>query len=233
MKILFCSSLFLIATLPLPAEDATTTDLDLPQPLDTAYAEDLLSHSPFTRSVNLEDTLQLTGIAYLNGRPVATVLNKQTKERVLVFEEPNAQGWQILAASAGTDPSLSQIEMKVGTETIIMHYHGQEMSHGNGGKGSIKALLAGSGKSKDGDKLRPSSLLGDQGRELYASLSSGARDKFKDLIKSRLEKHPELTAEQNADYAQKVFAKLKANDQSDGGSKPPKTAKPPKKKQGT
>jgi len=229
MKFLPRLSALLLSVSCLLADDASVPDPDLPQPLDFGFAEDLLTHSPFTRSVNLETTLQLTGIAYVNGRPVATVLNKQTKERVLVFEEPNAQGWQILAASAGTDPSNSQIEMKVGPETITMHYHGQEMSSGGSGKSSSKTKLAGAGS----DKMRPSTLLGNAGREMYASLSSDARDKFKDLMKSRLEKHPELTAEQNADYAKKVFAKLKASDESSSSAKPPKTGKPPKKKQGS
>ena len=229
MKHLSHLSALLLSVSCLHAGDTAVVDPDLPQPMDRSFAENLVTHSPFTRSVNLEDTLQLTGIAYVNGRPVATVLNKQTKERVLVFEEPNALGWQLLAANAGTDPSNSQIEMKVGPETITMHYHGQEMSTDGGGKKQSKAMLAGSGNSKD--DLKPSSLLGNQGREMYASLSSNARDKFKDLMKSRLEKHPELTPEQNADYAQKVFAKLKATDQP--SAKPPKTTKPPKKKQGT
>ncbi len=235
MKHLSHLSALLLSVTCLHAGDTAVVDPDLPQPMDRSFAENLVTHSPFTRSVNLEDTLQLTGISYVNGRPVATVLNKQTKERVLVFEEPNAQGWQLMAASAGTDLSNSQIELKVGPETITMHYHGQEMSTDGGSKGSSKTRLAGSGKSKDG--LKPSSLLGDQGREMYASLSSNARDKFKDLMKSRLEKHPELTPEQNADYAQKVFAKLKATDQPSSGNsssaKPPKSGKPPKKKQGT
>jgi hypothetical protein len=237
MKSLSCLSAILLSVSCLNAGDTAVVDPDLPQPMDRSFAENLVTHSPFTRSVNLEDTLQLTGIAYVNGRPVATVLNKQTKERVLVFEEPNALGWQLLAANAGTDPSNSQIELKVGPETITMHYHGQEMSTDGGGKGGSKTRLAGGGNSKDGDKMKPSALLGDQGREMYASLSSNARDKFKDLMKSRLEKHPELTPEQNADYAQKVFAKLKATDQPSSGNsssaRPPKTAKPPKKKQGT
>jgi hypothetical protein len=235
MKFLSRLSAILLSVSCLHAGDTAVVDPHLPQPLDRSFANELVSHSPFSRLVNMEDTLQLTGIAYVNGRPVATVLNKQTKERVLVFEEPNALGWQLMAANAGTDPSNSQIEMKVGPETITMHYHGQEMSTDGGGKSNSKARLAGSGKSKDG--LKPSSLLGDQGREMYASLSSNARDKFKDLVKSRLEKHPELTPEQTADYAQKVFAKLKATDQPSSGNsssaKPPKTAKPPKKKQGT
>jgi hypothetical protein len=233
MKFLSRLSAILFSVSCLHAGDIPVVDTDLPQPLDRSFANELVSNSPFSRSVNLEETLQLTGIAYVNGRPVATVLNKQTKERVLVFEEPNALGWQLMAANAGTDPSNSQIEMKVGQETITMHYHGQEMSTDGGGKTNSKTRLAGAGKSKDGDKMRPSSLLGDQGREMYASLSSNARDKFKDLMKSRLEKHPELTPEQNADYAKKVFAKLKATDQPNSGAKPPKTGKPPKKKQGT
>jgi hypothetical protein len=176
------SALFLFASC-LQAGDTPAVDPDLPQPLDSRFADDLLTHSPFTRSVNLEESLQLTGIAYVNGHPVATVLNKQTKERVIVSEELNAQGWQLLAASAGADPSNSQIEMRVGPETITMHYHGQELS--SGGNGDSKARLAGSSSKKDGEKLRPSTFLGEQGREMYASLSSEARDKFKDLMKCK------------------------------------------------
>jgi hypothetical protein len=86
------------------------------------------------------------------------------------------------------------------------------MNAASGGKGSSKSQLAGSGSGKDGTKFRTSSLLGENGRELYASLSPGARDKFRDLVRARMEKHPELTQEQNSDYAQKVFAKIKASD---------------------
>jgi hypothetical protein len=235
MKFLSCLSAILFSASCLHADDPAVVDPDLPQPMDRSFAENLVTHSPFTRSVNLEETLQLTGIAYVNGSPVATVLNKQTKERVLVFEEPNAQGWQLLAANAGTDPSNTQIEMRVGPETITMQYHGQEMSSDGGGKKHSKAMLAGNGKSKDGDKMKPSALLDDQARETYVSLSSDARGKFKDLMKSRLEKNPNLSPEENADYAQKVIAKLKATDQSNSGanSKAAKSGKPPKKKQGT
>ncbi len=56
----------------------------------------------------------------------------------------------------------------------------------------------------------------------------GTRDKFKELMHARVEKHPELTPEQNQEYAQKVFAKIKASD-TPGAAKSPK---PPKKKQG-
>ena len=229
MKFLVCISALLCFSSCLQAAEAPVADPDLPQPIDFSFADDLLTHSPFTRAVNLEKSLQLTGIAYVDGRPVATVLNTETQQRFVVTEEPNAQGWRLMTASAGADMHQTQVEMKVGDEIIAMHYQGQQLSPGSTGKGGAKSQMAGSGR-KDGDKVKPSSFLGEQGRELYSSLSPEARDKFKDLMRSRLEKHPELTPEQNSDYAQKVFAKLKAADPaSAGGGKAPK---PPKKKQG-
>ncbi|MES2597589.1 MAG: hypothetical protein V4662_19735 [Verrucomicrobiota bacterium] len=232
MKSLLCISAVLLSMSCLQAEEPPAVDPDLPQPLDFSFA-DSLSQSPFTRSVNLENTLQLTGVAYINGSPVATVLNKQTKQSVFVTEQPNELGWRLLAADAGADPSNTQIQMMVGPETITMHYHGQEMNGAPEGKGGSKTRLAGAGSGKGGEKFRTSSLLGDEGKKLYASLSPEGRDKFKDLLKSRMEKHPEMTPEQNSDYAKKVFAKIKATDQpSSGGAKTPKSGKVPKKKQG-
>lgn len=213
------------------SENMPPADPDLPQPLDAGFASSLVSQSPFTRSVNLEQTLQLTGVAYINGRPVATVLNKQTKERILLTEEANAQGWRLLAVEAGTDPTLTQVQVRIGPETLTMHYHGLQPT--DAGKGEDKPQIAGRGSRKDGDKPRPSDLLGANGRELYASLSRDARDKFKDALKARLEKNPELTREQTSEYAQKLYGKLKAADQGETGTaRPPKTSKPPKKKQG-
>jgi hypothetical protein len=213
------------------SDNMPPADPDLPQPLDAGFASSLVSQSPFTRSVNLEQTLQLTGVAYINGRPVATVLNKQTKERVLLTEDPNAQGWRLLAVDPGTDPTNTQAQVMIGPEILTMHYHGLQPT--DAGKGDDKSQIAGRGSRKDGDKQRPSDLLGKNGRELYTSLSKDARDKFRDAIKAKLEKSPELTREQTSEYAQKLYGKLKAADQGENaGTRPPKSAKPLKKKQG-
>ncbi len=224
MKFSVCVSLVLFSVSCLQAVDP-----DLPQPVDFSFADDLLTHSPFTRAVNLQESLQLTGVAYVDGHPVATVLNTVTKQRFVVSEEPNALGWKLVTASAGADLHLTQVEMKVGDEIIAMHYQGQQISPVGGVNGS-SSRLAGSGK-KDGDKIRTSSFLGENGKEMYSSLSPEGRDKLKELLRARVEKHPELTPEQNADYARKVFAKIKATDQSSAGGAT-KTPKPSKKKQG-
>ncbi|MBV6501461.1 MAG: hypothetical protein CJBNEKGG_03973 [Prosthecobacter sp.] len=224
-------ALYLTCRLLHASDNMPPADPDLPQPLDAGFATLLVSQSPFTRSVNLEQTLQLTGVAYINGRPVATVLDKQTKERILLTEEANVQGWRLLAVEAGTDPTLTQVQVMIGPETLTMHYHGLQAA--DDGKGGVKAQVAGHGSRKDSGKQRPSDLLGKNGRELYAALSKDARDKFRDAIKARLEKSPELTREQTSEYAQKLYGKLKAADQGEAaGARPPKSAKPPKKKQG-
>ncbi|MCB1278894.1 hypothetical protein [Prosthecobacter sp.] len=224
MKFSVCFSAILLSASCLQAGDP-----DLPEPIDFSFADELLTRSPFTRTVNLQASLQLTGVAYVDGRPVATVLNTETKQRFVVSEEPNALGWRLVTASAGADLHLTQVEMQVGDEVIAMHYQGQQISPAGSVNGS-KSMFAGSGK-KDGGKIKTSSFLGEHGKEMYSSLSPEARDKFKELIRDRVEKHPELTPEQNADYARKVFARIKATDQPAAGGvvKTPKTSK---KKQG-
>ncbi len=226
-----CAILFSASCLQ--ASDIPEIDSDLPQPLNLDFAETLVKHSPFTRSVNLEQSLQLTSIAYVDGRPVATVLNKATKERILVFEEPNALGWKLTGASAGVDISNTEIQMMVGPEVVTMHYNGQQIEPGMNAKGNAESRLASSGSSKhSGDKFRASNYLGENGRDLYSSLSPEGREKLKDILKAHLQKRPELSEQENSDYAKKVFAKIKESDHSATGNKSPKVAKPSKKKQG-
>lgn len=221
---------FLLIT-NLPAGEAPAADPDLPQPVDGSFAEELVMNSPFTRAVNLQETLQLTGIASIDGHPIAMVFDKETKQRFVVSEEPNALGWTLVAASAGEDLDQTYVDARIGAEVVAMQYQGQLPAAGD-----ARSRLAGtSKKDKDDGKSRTSSFLGEGGRELYASLSPEARNKFKELMKSLVEKHPKPTPEQNADYARKVFAKIKAADgQSAAGStaKPAKSGRPPKNKQG-
>ncbi len=189
----------------------------------------LITHSPFTRTVNLAETLRLTGIAYVEGRPVATFLNKETKQSVTVSSEPNAQGWVLTDASRSSELRDSEVTLQVGEEEVTLHFGDEQLSPGAARKGVPTTHLASIGKSAPhrGDdarssgeeKVRASSYLGEDGKALYASLSSDARSKFKDLVKARIEKQPDMTQEQRAAYAQKIFTSLKSSDENGGKSK--------------
>lgn len=207
---------------PLLADDQAVADPDLPQPFDASETQELIAHSPFTRSVNLTDSLRLTGIAYVEGKPVATFLNTETKQSFTVSEEPNAQGWRLTEASPGTELRDTEVTLQVGSEEVVMHYGDAQLSPGAAKKGLPTSHIAGSkpdsrSRSDGEERVKPSSLLGQDGKALYASLSSDARSKFKDLIKARIEKQPDLTTEQRSAYAQKIFASLKASDLKSGG----------------
>ncbi len=229
----FCAAFILAPALH--AGDAAVADPDLPQPFDPNAAAELLMNSPFTRTVSLEDTLQLTGMAYVEGRPVATFLNKATGRSIVVSEEPNALGMRLTGTTPGTDLRDTQVQLMVGTEMITAHYGDAQLSPGAGKKGVPTARLASSdgrmknpSPSRDDKKFKTSTMLGEHGKELYSSLSATARDKLKDLVKNYSEKHPELSQEQTSAYAQKVYTKIKAADQS---SAPAKTEKTSRKKE--
>ena len=90
------------------AAEAKTPDPDLPQPLDLNVTQSLLQSSPFTRALNLSEQLALTGIAYVQGKAVATLVDKATKKSYLVSETPNAEGWRLAEASASNEIKRSQ-----------------------------------------------------------------------------------------------------------------------------
>lgn len=233
----FCVTLLFLAS-SLHAQDVAEADPDLPQPLDAAAMEDLFTHSPFTRMVNLEETLQLTGVAYIEGHPVATFLNTSNGEHITVSDQPNAQGWRLTGALPGTDLRETEVQIEIGTETIIARYGSVQLQPGASKKGQPTSRLAdgATGNStraggKTGSHMKTSSFLGQDGKALYAALSPEARSKLKDLVHNFTEKHPEMSVEQSSAYAQKVYAKIKASDSGSASSRPaPKAPKVRKQK---
>lgn len=236
MNLFFRLSLLCLLAFAVYAQDQPGPDTDLPQPLDPGVADELLTHSPFTRMVDLEGSLQLTGIAYVDGRPVATLLNRDTKERLTISEEPNAQGWKITEASPGTDLKDTEVQLMIGGQVVTMRYGDEQLTPGSSKKGVPGVYVARSDPGMAGRRdpngephVRTSTLLGDNGRELYSSLSREGRDRLKEVVRAHMEKHPGQTMEQNSAYAQKVFNRIKADDQGTSSAKAPKSEKPKKK----
>src|SRR6187401_1061386 len=184
----------------LRAEEQPSTDAGLPQPFDSHAASELLVNSPFTRIVSLKDTLQLTGVAYVEGKPVATFLNKATKERILVSEVPNDLGWRITEAIPSTALQNTEVHVMIGPEMVIMHYGDTQIAPAKrGSSGSPSRQMSGS----RGDTPKTSSYLGENGRELYMSLSSEGRSKLREIIQSHVGRHPGESMEETSAVAQK------------------------------
>ena len=110
----------------------------VPQPLKTEAFEALMASPPFTRSLNLSDSLVLTGVAHFGNHVVATVFDTETRKSQVVSPTPNEDGWQLL--DVGGDPAdmttwTAKIQVRSG-EVVSIHYQEPPTKHGRGAYGA-------------------------------------------------------------------------------------------------
>jgi hypothetical protein len=206
--------LLCIASLPV-ALLGVDPDPDLPQAFDQASLASVAASSPFTRMVNVSDNLVLTGIAYINGKPVATLFNKETKESHLVSTEPNFQGWVLNEALPAPDITRSRALVTIGGEQVKVSYasltaddmkaDGKREKGDKGGKGD-----GGGGEKFKGGSRGPS----EEDRKRYESLSEKARDKFRDMMRSKFsdEKFRNAPEEERRNVIRKEFERIEKED---------------------
>jgi len=204
---------------PAPAPTAATptvakADPDLPQPLDAQEVQSLVTNPPFTRALNLSDSLALTGMAYVEGKPVATILNRETKQSFVVSEEPNAQGWKLAETNASKNLQRAEVKIMAGAEIVTVRYGEDQLTPGAKKPGPPQGVgPGGPGGPPPGGfdpRFRTSSLLGDDGREKYYSLPDGARDKFRDTVRQYREQNPNVSEDQLKSFARREFEKVQA-----------------------
>lgn len=221
MRPLLC--LISLLALSLRAEDPVLPgDPDLPQPFDTTALASVVSHPPFTRIVAFEDTYLLTGVAYVDGKPLATLLNKETKQRFVVSEEPNAQGWKLVDAPPTTDPKHTRVTLEVGGEAFALTYQAIIPTPTNpNGRGrrevtpvDIHRLSEAEYTRKDENGklyVRGSVYLPTADRDYYYNkMPDAARDKFREIIRNERDRLFKYTPDQRASYVKKVFDKVNA-----------------------
>lgn len=199
-------------------------DPDLPQPFDTSAFVPMIKNPPFNRVVDYTDSLLLTGVAYLEGKPMATLLDKLTGKRYVVSDQPNAQGWRLADASVSNQLHGTEIQLQVGEETITIRYSESQLNPGRAGQPGAAAsgAQADSGKSR----IRTSSFLSQEDQDFYHNgMSKEAHDKFRDTMRSHEDKMSKMTDEQRASYTQKIFSKYKAQDTGTAAPAVPKKAK--------
>lgn len=221
MKLAACH-LALLA-LPLHAEDLPFRgDPDLPQPFEASALVPVVSQSPFTRVVSFEDTYLLTGVAYVDGKPMATVLNKETKQRYVVTNETNALGWKLLDASATSDPKQTKVTLQVGEEEFALSYQQivvTPSSNRSSGRREVtpvdihRLTEAEYTRKDENGKLyvRGSVYLPTSDRDYYYNkMPEAARDKFREVIRNERDRLFKYTPDQRALYVKRVFDKVNA-----------------------
>ncbi|QIF02236.1 hypothetical protein [Roseimicrobium sp. ORNL1] len=200
------------------AQQATPgQDPDLPQRVDPTEIAPLVASSPFTRSLNLSDSLVLTGIAYIEGKPVVTVMNKETKESHVVGEIPNAQGWKLAETSATVKLNRTQAKLMIGTEIVTVRYSEEQLTPeamkkggyrpgGGDGRGDEHRDRGGDGPRRE--YPRPS----EEDRQRFMAMSEDARRKFMDTLRENGEKLRMASPEERSAFIKSVRDKVEAED---------------------
>lgn len=208
--------LFLLPLAVFAADDSPPApDPDLPQPFDPAAVASIATSSPFTRMVNMSDNLVLTGIAYIDGKPVATVFNKETKESHIVSSEPNFQGWVLNEALPAPDVTRSRAVITIGGEQVKLTYASISAADMKGDKKKDKDRDRGDRPSPGGEGYRREGRgPSEEDRRKYEALSEKAKEKFRDMMRSKFsdEKFRNAPEEERRNIIRKEFERIEKDD---------------------
>lgn len=199
-----------------PLKPAEAREIGLPEAVAPDHFSLLVTQSPFTRSLNLSDSLILTGIATMDGKKVATLMNKETKETYVVSEEPNAQGWKMVGVAG--DEALDRVSAKIsveGGEVVTVRYSDWALKPGEakpatGGGGEIReGERRGFGRGEGrGEGRPPFGGPSPEMRSRIEALPEAQRQKlFDHMMKLRMEK-PDMSWEERGQEFQKTLEKM-------------------------
>lgn len=210
MKTAF-SLLILAPTLLLSSLVGQETPPDGVAPVDVASDDfqALKGQSPFLRSLNLSDSLVLTGFADVEGERVATLVNKETKQTYVVSSQTNSQGWKMVDLKTNED--LEKVSVKVavdGGEVVTVRYAELALKPGeakpapgpstepNGGPTAIIAAQRSRFGGPGGPDGRRFGGPPPEIREKMDKLSDEQREKLFNKMRELREKSPEMSWEE-------------------------------------
>lgn len=215
MKLIF--TLFLTPLAILAVENAAPqADPDLPQPFDPSALAAVTTSSPFTRMVNMSDNLVLTGIAYIDGKPVATIFNRETKESHIVSAEPNFQGWVLNEALPAPDITRSRAVITIGGEKVKLNYAAitaEDMKKKE--KSGDRSERSDRGPSSGGERFRGEGRgPSEEDRRRYESLSDKAKEKVREVFRSKFsdEKFRNAPEEERRNIIRKEVERIEKED---------------------
>jgi len=205
-------------TLPaaqIAAAPLAPTDPDLPQPFDPSTLMAVVENSPFTRIVSISDSLVLTGMAYVDGKPVVTIFDKNAKQSIVVSDEPNLKGWKLVGARPSEKIDYAQAQISISGETFSIRHTSlskDDMRPDKREKGGPPGPSSGSGDRFSRSNRGPS----EEDRKKYESLSEKARDKFRDALREKFsdEKFRNASEEDRRNAIRGVFEKIEKEDKA-------------------
>ncbi len=206
------------ATQPLvPAAPAGPIDPDLPQTFDPNTLTAVVENSPFTRIVSISDSLVLTGMAYVDGKPVVTIFDKNAKQSIVVSDEPNLKGWKLVGATPSEKIDRAQAKISIGGETFSIRHTPLTKDDMKRDSRSERREGGPGGPPPPGgdDRFRRSNRgPSEEDRKKYESLSEKSKEKLRDAMREKFsdEKFRNAPEEDRRNAMRAIFEKIQKED---------------------
>lgn len=203
---------------PVVAAASVSVDPDLPQPFDPNTLTAVVENSPFTRIVSVSDSLVLTGMAYVDGKPVVTIFDKNAKQSIVVSEEPNLKGWKLVGARPSDKIDYAQAQIAIGGETFSIRHSTlskDDMRKDKGERRDGPPGGPGGPPPPGGDRYNRSNRgPSEEDRKKYESLSEKAREKFRDALRQKFsdDKFRSASEEDRRTAIRSIFEKIEKED---------------------
>jgi len=179
---------------------------DLPRTVGRDDFRELIDNSPFTRALNLSDSLILTGVARMGGKPMATLMNTETKETFVISDVPNPQGWKMVEISSGSDLETVTAKISVnGGEVVTVRFDENRLKPGEakpGGGGSGGSTRSGG----ETDEERRKSY--EEFRQKMDKLSDDQKDKMRKIVEKKRAENPNMTREEMGQAYREAMEKV-------------------------
>ncbi len=164
----------------------------------------------------------LTGIASFDGKPVATLMDRESKETYVISEVPNPQGWKLVEISSptGTDLETVSAMISVGGEMVTVRYDERQLKPGEGKPAGGKSAKDDRPPPTEAEKKKFGEMIGNK----WKALNKDQQEQAKRIAKAKLEAKPDLSDRQKGelingilDYVKTDRAAQQRRQESNGG----------------
>ena len=179
---------------------SVSLDSKSPQTPGAGDYSDLRQSSPFLRVLDPGETYSLRGVAFLDGREVATLYNRETKKSVVVTpDKPNEDGLQLVRVNLGG-------ELEGVTATISIAGEEVELKYELKGMFPVAKVggAAGGGKGEVEERRGPSK----EDIERYRSLSEEDRNKLRKYMGHVMSNYQDLSREERGNMIRGAVMRL-------------------------
>ena len=185
---------------------------DLPRAIGRSDFRELMENSPFTRALNLSDSLILTGVARMEGKTVATLMNMETKETYVISDVPNPQGWKMVEITEAGD--LDSVTAKIsvaGGEVVTVRFDENRLKPDEAkpasGPGGSSVRPGGGDETEEERRKRYAEI-----REKMGKMSEEQKGKMRKMMEKRMKENPNMSREERGQVFREAMEKASGGD---------------------